>query len=107
MERKYYKAINFDLDTRKLQEFYPRYQQAYRDLFVFFIEKDFAHRQGSGYVSNKKMSSADIIDIIGELQKSFLWTDTCIKKIDVTNVGAQYDLTELLRPDNQEDSFSI
>ena len=107
MERKYYKAINFDLDTKKLREYYPRYQQAYKDLLKFFKDKDFAHRQGSGYVSNKKLSSADIVDIIGDLQNRFSWTETCIKKIDVTNVGTQYDLTELLQPSDIEDSFDI
>ncbi len=78
MERKYYKAINFDLDTNKLKEFYPRYQQAYRDLLRFFREKGFSHRQGSGYVSNDKLSSADIVD-----------------------------LTALLTPDDTDESFSV
>ncbi len=107
MERKYFKAINFDLDTSRLKEYYPRYQQAYRDLLKFFKGKDFSHRQGSGYVSNNKISTADIIDLIGDLQKEFKWSGTCIKKIDVTNVGAQYDLTELLAPDDPDDLFSV
>ena len=107
MERKYYKAINFDLDTVKLREFYPRYQQAYKDLLIFFKKNNFSHRQGSGYLSNEKLSSADIVDLFGELQKVFSWADTCIKKIDVTNVGAQYDLTELLRSDGKDDEFSV
>ena len=105
MERKYYKAINFDLDTIELKKFYPRYQQAYKDVLKFFRERDFSHRQGSGYVSNKKMTSADIVDLVGDLQKTFIWSDTCIKRIDVTNVSAQYDLTELLK--KEEQGFSI
>ncbi len=52
MERKYYKAINFDLDTNKLKKYYPRYQQAYSDLLRFFKVNGFLHRQGSGYVTN-------------------------------------------------------
>ena len=107
MERKYYKAINFDLDTNQLKEYYPRYQQAYKDLLKFFKEKGFLHRQGSGYVSKMKMSSADIVDLIGDFQKKFLWSATCVKKIDVTNIGAQYDLTALLVPDDENDSFSV
>jgi len=103
LERKYYKAINFDLDTNGLKEFYPRYQQAYRELLKFFKERNFSHRQGSGYVSNNKLTSADIVDLIGDMQKTFAWTDSCIKKIDVTNVGAQYDLTELLKQDDDQD----
>ena len=45
----------------------------------FFKGKNFSHRQGSGYVSNKKMSSADIVDLIGDMQKEFDWSGTCIK----------------------------
>ncbi len=107
VERKYYKAINFDLDTNGLKQYYARYQKAYDDLLRFFKNHDFSHRQGSGYISNSKLTSADIVDIIGELKKSFIWTETCIKKIDVTNVGAQYDLTELLKPDESGDDFSL
>ena len=64
MERRYYKAINFDLDTNRLKEYYSRYQKAYSDLYGFFRNRDFSHRQGSGYVSNKKLISADIVDLI-------------------------------------------
>ena len=103
MERRYYKAINFDLDTRLLRQYYKRYQQAYADLLRFFIKRNFSHRQGSGYVSNDKLTSADIVDVIGDLRKEFEWSGTCIKKIDVTNVGVQYDLTELLASDDMQD----
>ena len=41
MERKYYKAINFDLDTNRLKEYYPRYQQAYKDILKFLKERIF------------------------------------------------------------------
>ena len=64
MERKYYKALNFDLDTKELRKYYTYYQQAYKDLYSFFKSKNFKHRQGSGYVSNTKLSSADIVDLL-------------------------------------------
>jgi len=108
LERKYYKAINFDLDTNKLKEYYPRYQKAYSDLLSFFKHNDFSHRQGSGYVSNEKLTSADIVDLIVELSNTFPWCETCIKKIDVTNIVAQYDLTALLIPSNiDNDDFEL
>ncbi len=103
MERKYYKAINFDFDTNKLKTYYPRYQQAYYDLMAFFKKNDFSHRQGSGYVSNNKITSVDIVDLIGSLRDTFDWVSTCVKKIDVTNIGAQYDLTYLLNPEDTGD----
>lgn len=65
------------------------------------------HRQGSGYVSKEKMTSAEIVDLIGSFQKKFEWSGTCVKKIDVTNVGAQYDLTALLSLDEDMESFSV
>lgn len=53
LERKYFKALNFDLDTHQLQEHYPgaNYRQAYDDLRRFFKKHRFLHRQGSGYIS--------------------------------------------------------
>lgn len=107
MERTYYKAINFDLDTNKLKNYYERYQQAYADLLSFFKQNGFSHRQGSGYVSNEILMSADIIDLIGKLKSTFSWSETCIKKIDVTNIGTQYDLTALFASTGNTDEFSI
>lgn len=100
MERKYYKAINFDLDTHQLKEYYPgaNYRQAYDDLRKFFERHNFSHRQGSGYISEEKLGTADIFDLMDELSHLFSWIGNCIKKIDVTNIGQQHDLTELLRP---------
>lgn len=65
MERKYYKAVNFDLDTHELKEQYPgiNYHQAYDDLRRFFKRHQFSHRQGSGYISDTKPSTADIYDL--------------------------------------------
>ena len=60
MERKYFKALNFDLDTHQLKEHYPgaNYRQAYGDLRRFFKRHRFSHRQGSGYISDDKPTSA-------------------------------------------------
>lgn len=100
MERKYYKALNFDLDTHRLKEYYPgaSYRQAYDDLRRFFERHNFSHRQGSGYISETKLGTADIFDLMDELGRLFPWIGNCVNKIDVTNIGRQHDLTELLRP---------
>lgn len=65
MERKYFKALNFDLDTHQLKAHYPgaNYRQAYDDLRRFFKRHQFSHRQGSGYISDAKLSTADIYDL--------------------------------------------
>ena len=100
MERKYFKALNFDLDTHQLKEHYTgaNYRQAYDDLRRIFKRHRFSHRQGSGYIFDDKLTTADIYDLMDELSRQFPWIGTCVNKIDVTNVGRQYDLTELLKP---------
>ena len=100
MERKYFKALNFDLDTHQLKEYYPGadYRQAYDDLRRFFRRHRFSHRQGSGYISDDKLATADIYDLMDELSHELSWIGICVNKNDVTNVGRQHDLTELLKP---------
>lgn len=100
MERKYFKALNFDLDTHQLKAHYPgaNYRQAYDDLRSFFKRHQFSHRQGSGYISDARLSTADIYDLMDELGQTLPWIGDCVNKIDVTNVGRQHDLTELLKP---------
>ena len=44
------------------------------------------------------MATADIYDLMDELSRQFPWIGICVNKIDVTNVGRQHDLTELLKP---------
>ena len=107
MERRYYKAINFDLDTVRLREYYPRYQQAYNDLLRFFKSNGFYHRQGSGYVSKDKLNSGDVMLLMEDFRKTFSWSSVCVKKIDVTNVGSQYDLVPALTPNEEADSFEL
>lgn len=104
MERKYYKAINFDLDTHQLQEHYPgtNYHHAYDRLRHFFKNHQISHRQGSGYISDIKLTTADIYDLMDELNQEFPWLGKCVKMIDVTNVGQQHDLVELLQTDNDD-----
>lgn len=100
MERKYYKAINFDLNTGQLKDVYPgmNYRKAYADLRSFLENHEFLHRQGSGYFSEEKLSTADIYDLMTDLSTEFPWLCQSVKKMDVTNIGNQYDLVELLQP---------
>lgn len=97
MERKYLKAINFDLSVNDLKKCYSDYTKAYYDLKRFFARRGFEHRQGSGYVSKKKLAQADIIDLLDEMNTELPWMKDCVTKIDVTNIGAQHDLKDLLR----------
>lgn len=97
MERKYLKAINFDLSVHELEKYYPDYRKAYYEVKKFFVRHRFDHRQGSGYVSQKKLAQADIIDLLDLMNTELPWMSDCVTKIDVTNIGAQHDLKDMLR----------
>lgn len=42
-----------------------------------------------------------------ELSKQFPWIGNCVNKIDVTNIGRQHDLTELLKAEDIEIDNSV
>ncbi len=54
-------------------------------------------RQGSEYVSRKKLAQADIIDLLDLMNTELPWMSDCVTKIDVTNIGTQHDLKDMLR----------
>ena len=87
-----------DFNEEDLLTHYQEKTQAYDDLRRFFKRHRFSHRQGSGYISDDKLATADIYDLMDELSRQFPWIGICVNKIDVTNVGRQHDLTELLKP---------
>lgn len=97
MERKYLKAINFDLSVHELEKYYSDYRKAYHDVKRFFEKQGFEHRQGSGYISKKKLIQADIIDLLDVMNAELPWMCDCVTKIDVTNIGVQHDLKDLLK----------
>ena len=109
MERRYYKAINFDLDTRLLNQYHPTkgYHNAYYDMRKFFKHHGFYHKQGSGYVSQQKISSQDIYLLIDALYEENDWIAYCVKEFDVTNIGTQYELAADIRANLDKDEFAI
>lgn len=48
MERKYLKAINFDLSVHELEKFYQDYRKAYYDVKKFFSGRDLITGRGQG-----------------------------------------------------------
>lgn len=97
MERRQYKALNFDLDTKALEQHYPSssYRQAYRDISRFLQSNGFEHRQWSGYRSEQAMSDAEITLLVTRLNTRFPWLSKCVNRFDVTNIGKNYDLSPL------------
>lgn len=99
------KQITFDLQQAALRKHYPRkpltlnpqyYKKAYRDIQEFMIRNGFEHRQYSVYTSVEKMTVVDVVRLIGELGSRFPWLFQCVNEIDVTDIGAQHSLKQIL-----------
>lgn len=100
------KAINFDLDTHRLEEWYPtpNWRNAYMDIRNYMQEHGFEYRQGSGYISKSDMSYNEVFSISKAMSKEFYWLSICANKIDVTNIGKQFDILNSLRGFENEKS---
>ncbi len=98
MAKQMRKAINFDLDTKKLKDAYCvtnrplEYLKAYGEIKDFMKSKGFLHRQWSGYVSKEPLSKAQVDYLVQNMTRTFPWFAQCVEKFDVTNVGEQYDM---------------
>lgn len=42
-----------------------------------------------------------------ELSTAYIWVGECVNRIDVTNVGRQHDLTDLLKPIESVPFFQV
>lgn len=92
------KALNFDLDTNQLKRHYDggSYTNAYKDIRTFLENNGFSHRQGSGYISDKRMNSSDITEIVIKLAMTYPWLKNCVKQFDVTDVKKELSLLDTI-----------
>lgn len=102
MNKKRLIAINFDLDTKKLKDVYvsltgKKYNRAYYDIKSFMKKNGFSHRQGSGYISKEPMTEMTATLAVKKMGNLMPWLKECTKKIDLTIVGNQFDLTDVLK----------
>jgi len=100
-ERPTIKSINFDLFTNKMKS-NGVYPDGYRTLGNSLVKCGFEHRQGSGYVSKKKITSGKVFVIIQKITKENPWLKDCVNKMDVSDVQLtkQYDLTTIIQKTN-------
>ncbi|MGN0797202.1 MAG: hypothetical protein ACI4M5_03265 [Christensenellales bacterium] len=96
MEKPMYKAINFDLDTRKMRQ-YGKYPIGYTEVKRSMLQLGFIHRQWSGYVSKDKLRAVDVYNVVRKIVKSHPWLSVCANKFDVTDIGKQFDLMSIVR----------
>lgn len=86
MSSQKYKAVFFDLNSKEMAKHFKNVPMGYKRLEASFKRHGFNHRQGSGYISDKKFDNDDMIDIIENIVKENPWLKTCAKKFDVTNI---------------------
>lgn len=94
MNRRRKKAVNFDLDTKKMKVVYPgkHYRKGYRDIKRFLEANGFKHRQWSGYISDKPLSEIEMAKVAQKINKTFPWLKKCVRRFDVTDIGEQFDM---------------
>ena len=101
---KAHKAINFDLDTKLLEQEHPKKDAtvAYKEIGKFLKKHGFEHRQGSGYISKKPMFDTDVKKLVIQMHQEFPWLDKCIKKMDLTSIEDILDLVPTVTQDKTE-----
>ena len=93
--RKYIKYINFDLDTKQLLKIFPdSTREPYTLIKKFFEDRGFEHRQYSGYISKEPLSKYRVEKLAEELGETFTWLNTCMQKIDVSNIMGEASIME-------------
>lgn len=105
-------AINFDLDTKKLKDIYvqttgKKYNQAYYDIKSFMKKNGFSHRQGSGYLSKNPTTETSATFMIKRMNAAMSWLKDCVRRIDLTIVGDQHDLTGILNQKNSSPQLFV
>lgn len=90
------RAINFDLDTKIMKE-KGVYPNGYKQIEELLKKCGFTHRQGSGYESTFEISSNRVKNVIKKVVKENPWLADCVKKVDVTDIGKQYDLIPTIK----------
>lgn len=93
------RAINFDLDTNALKEYYCKgtgkdYTQAYADIRKFMTQNGFVHRQGSGYISSDQLDDTEITRLIIQMAKTMPWLRYCGNTMDLTDIGERQDIMD-------------
>lgn len=90
------KAINFDLSTNELKKHFKNTAEAYNQIKDFMLQNGFEHRQYSGYASKEVMEDDDITLLVLNITNKFSWLYPCTQKFDVTDIGEQHDLKDIL-----------
>lgn len=91
------KEISFDLDTKKLADYYDNVSTAYYELQRELKNVGFLHRQGSVYNSIEPMNIFKVYKSIDKVCKKLPWLAECAKSMDVTSIGKIHDLLGVIK----------
>lgn len=101
------KALNFDLDTKKYEEYTgKKAPTAYAEIKRFLKKNGFEHRQGSGYISKESLTDGKIFAIIQNMSVELEWLRNCVEQIDVTNIGKQHSLVDVVNKAPEKNDLS-
>jgi virulence-associated protein VapD len=97
--RKYRKAINFDLFSDKLIVEFGKNGRtnAYRMIRTFLQSNGFSHRQGSGYLSRYPLSDKETFIVLNDMNDKYEWLGDCLNKLDMTNILREFDMSYIYR----------
>lgn len=86
------KQISFDLDTKALKTYYPSgsWKNAYEVIRRYMVNSGFNWLQGSVYVSQKPVASAEVTNILDELIDKNPWLNVCMRDCRETNIGREH-----------------
>lgn len=110
------KQITFDLNQNALSKHYPRpkftinpryYKKAYKDISRFMKENSFEHRQYSVYTSKEPLTMYDVVELMDKLAGKMPWLYSCVNEIDVTDIGEQHSIKEILGRLTSQKDYSI
>lgn len=87
------KQVAFDLDTDALKTYYPSesWNNAYDVIRRHMTNNGFNWLQGSVYVSQKPIISAEVTNILDELVSKNPWLNVCMRDCRETNIGKEHN----------------
>ena len=93
------KQIAFDLDTKILENEYPKdsWRHAYKLIKSFMQDHGFDWQQGSVYTSRGSKTHIEIAEMIEELVEKYSWLAKSIRDCKVTTLGKTHDLTFIFK----------
>lgn len=100
------KAINFDFDTKILEENINNlqmggtYRKAYSDIERYLKKHGFEHVQESSYTSKVPISYKKVLNLISDLTEQFPYMEGAFKSVITTSVNQTYDVTNLMNEEH-------